>query len=112
VSGPFDLRPVPEPTAELHTIWEFALTWNGYNRRGGFQPAADVANRVSQAWRNGDQLPEDVDDLRTALFFEQRRYRHSDTTPTGRGADYVRALVGRFAALGGGRITGPCDPLP
>ena len=49
--------------------WEtFALTVNGYDVMGGFEPCADLANAGT---------PTTLTDLRCCLFFEQRRERWS-----------------------------------
>jgi len=103
---------VPESDAPWQDIWPFALSWNAYDRLGDFDSVAAVANDVSQAWRRSGELPHDLNDVRTALFFEQRSYRHSDQMPSGRGADYVRSLLDRIRELSGGMVPGPPDSLP
>jgi len=57
-------------------------------------------------------LPGDLDTARAALFFEQRRFHHFGSDPTGNDALYVRTLLGRIAELSGGTVTGPPDPIP
>jgi hypothetical protein len=90
------LADVPSPDAPLRQIFRFALTWDGYERAG----SSDACARVANARRNGT-----LDDLRTCLFFEQRRFRHFGTAPEGEDLAYVRGLVrqirDRLAERGG-----------
>lgn len=104
--------PVPADDADWLDIWNFALTYNAYDRDGGFGGASDIGNRCAEAWRADGSLPEDLDTARAALFFEQRRYRHFGDDPTGPSEAYVRALVRRISELSGGQIDGRPDPLP
>ena len=103
---------VPEASAAMRELWRFALTYNGYDRHGGFQGAADIGNDAAARWADTGELPEDLERARCALFFEQRRYRHFDTDPQGGAATYIRSLVGKIGELSGGRVAGPPDPLP
>ena len=57
-------------------------------------------------------LPDDLDELRAALFFEQRRYHHFGEGPDGSDLDYIEALVGAIREISGGAVPGPADPLP
>jgi hypothetical protein len=43
-------------------------------------------------WTHDGTLPDDIDTVRTALFFEQRRYRHYGRTPRPREIPYLLAL--------------------
>ena len=104
---------VPGPDAHWWTeINEFALTYNAYNRDGGFDTVAGVDQRVRQAWDLDATLPEDVNVCRATLFFEQRRFRQLDAQPTRNDDRFVRALLGQIRDLSGGRVPGPADPLP
>lgn len=55
---------VPPDTAEWKDIVQFALSFNGYKARGSFEVAGKIAN---------ERRNETLTDLRTCLFFEQRR---------------------------------------
>lgn len=101
--------PVPDAAAPLRQIWEFALTYNGYQRRGGSQGAGDLANRALARYEEAGELPEDMDDLRCALFFEQRRWRHYGYDPSPADQRYFRALVRRISEIGHGTVPGPPD---
>jgi hypothetical protein len=103
---------VPEPSAPMPEIWQFALTYNGYDRHGGSRGAAAIGNDAAARWADTGTLPEDLATARCALFFEQRRYRHIGTDPRGEEASYIRSLVGRIGALADGLVAGPPDPLP
>jgi hypothetical protein len=103
---------VPETSAPMREIWQFALTYNGYDRHGGSPGAAAIGNDAAARWADTGELPEDLATARCALFFEQRRYRHFGTDPQGTKATYIHSLVGRIGDLSGGRVAGPSDPLP
>lgn len=79
-------------------ICEFALTFNGYAAMAGFGPAAKLANSANALWHETGQLPDDLIELRTCLYFEQRRKHHLEQWPSSFPAEgewmrYVRALV-------------------
>ena len=59
---------IPDPDANLADWQRFALTINGYDVMGGFEPCAELANSGSSAT---------LTELRCSLFFEARRDRHS-----------------------------------
>ena len=74
-------------------VAEFALTFDGYRYRGsGLGTWANArVDRFHATGRLDDDLG--LPDLRALLFFEQRRFRHLDDTPTGSAARYVDALL-------------------
>ena len=74
------LGQIPIPKSGYKEIERFALTFNGYE----VPNCADIANS-----RSAKSLTE----LRAALFFEQRRYRHFGHPPEGDDLEYVRSLV-------------------
>ena len=78
------LEEIPLPDADWDEIGAFALTFDGYEHHGSFDKCADIANG-----RQHDTLV----DLRTCLFFEQRRWRHFGDGPTGDALEYIRELV-------------------
>ena len=94
--------------AELSVIHNFALSFDGYSNNGdevtGFDNCAAIANRAQQMWLENKVLPESLHDLRTCLFFEQRRH-HWDA-PTG--IDFERAMVRRIREISGDAV--PLDP--
>lgn len=86
-----DLTPddIPSPDAEWDEIQEFALTFNGYEFWGSFEKCADMAN----ARRRGSPS-----EIRTCLFFEQRRWRHFGEDPDAEAMIYIRELVDQIRA--------------
>ena len=62
------LEQIPSAEGDLRGWSHFAHTINGYERMGGFDACADLANSGSAAT---------LTQLRCALFFEARRDRHS-----------------------------------
>lgn len=75
---------VPRSNADWSTIQEFALTFDGYQENGSFDACAEIANAHKH---------ETLGDLRTCLFFEQRRWRHFGESPDGDALRYIRSLV-------------------
>jgi len=75
---------VPSEGATLDEILEFAHTYNAYEEQGNFHIAAEIANR-----RADDSL----EDLRTCLFFEARRWRHFGDDPDPGAEQYIRSVV-------------------
>ena len=102
--------PVPPRDAPWTDLVTFALTHNAYNRVGG--SLADLANSIRARYRCDRMLPEDLDKLRAALFFEQGRYHDSGEDPIGPDLRYIRAMVGAIGGLGRGSVSRSPDPLP
>jgi hypothetical protein len=75
---------IPPISADFTEIGPFALTFNGYNYWGSFNRCAEIANR-----RKHDTLTE----LRTCLFFEQRRWHHFDRFPDEKAMEYLKGLI-------------------
>ncbi|MGY1621047.1 McrC family protein [Geodermatophilus sp. SYSU D00965] len=96
--------PVPDPTAPWWQLEEFALTFDGYAKFGGFDRLSNMANAAAKAWHDRGTLPATLEEARGSLFFEQRRHRHLDSYPRGTSLDYVRALVQRIHDLSGGTV--------
>ena len=75
---------IPAPDADRHDLHVFALTFDGYEHWGSFGACAQVANE-----RRHDTLTE----LRSCLFFEQRRHHHMGYGPEAEDLAYWRELV-------------------
>jgi hypothetical protein len=87
-----DLRliDIPSSDAELGEIGAFALTFNGYEHWGSFEKCAEIANA-----KRHDSLT----DLRTCLFFEQRRWRHCGFEPDDAAMQEIRLLLEQIRGL-------------
>ena len=76
--------PLPALEADWDEIQNFALTFDGYEHWGSSEACAEVANaRKSQT----------LSDLRTCLFYEQRRWRHFGEAPDANAMDYIRSVL-------------------
>jgi hypothetical protein len=60
---------------------EFALTFDGYEAKGGFSKCATLAEKARARWESSGALPSKLTDLRSVLFFEQRGWRHGPEGP-------------------------------
>jgi hypothetical protein len=90
-----DLREshVPPSGARWHEIGRFALSFNGYERWGSFEKCAEIGNQGAEAFRATGAVPDSLTELRTCLFFEQRRWRHYGFDPDEEAMVYIGALV-------------------
>ena len=99
---------VPGEDAELSQIHDFAMTFNGFSSNGdeesGFSNCATIANLSARKWLEQQLLPDSLHELRTCLFFEQRRH-HWDAPIS---IDYEVALVQKIREISGGEV--PLDP--
>lgn len=86
------LRPddLPPPGASWDRASAFALTFDGYAEWGSREKCMEVG-------MNPD--PRSLTELRTALFFEDRRWKHYGDAPDAEGMDRVHALVEQIRAL-------------
>jgi hypothetical protein len=75
---------IPSSKAHWRTITEFALSFDGYEYWGSFEKCAKIANS-----RRNRTLTE----LRTCLFFEQRRWHHFGESPDKEAMKYIRGLI-------------------
>ena len=78
------LADIPPPNAEWDRIIAFALTYSGYEESRSFDACAKIANE-----RRHDTLTE----LRTCLFFEQRRWHHFGAAPDKEAMTHMRSLI-------------------
>lgn len=84
---------VPPPDADWGWIGHFALTFNGYEYWGSFEACGTMANQWREAWQKARLLPSTLTELRTCLFFEQRRWHHAGYDPDAEAMTYIRALL-------------------
>jgi len=84
---------LPPPGAAWEAIAPFAYSFDGYGRLGSFDACAAIANPAFTAWTEQQVLPKSFLDLRTCLFFEQRRWRHFGDDPDEEALKYIHALL-------------------
>jgi len=70
------LKHVPSPNADFPTIWEFALTFDGYAEVGD-RACGIFANHVADEMPAEERKELSLKELRACLFFEQRRWRQN-----------------------------------
>lgn len=77
--------------APLTDVVGFALSFDGYAAMG--ENLRHAANHAAEQWRKDGVVPETLVKLRSYLFYEQRRWRHFQRTPTEADLTYMRALI-------------------
>jgi ADP-ribosyl-[dinitrogen reductase] hydrolase len=80
---------IPPPDVDWDVIALFALTYPGYQAQGSFEACAEIAN----ARRDGT-----LTELRTCLFFEQRRWNSMGSSPSGEALAYIRGVLEKIRA--------------
>jgi|ERR1700722_481239 len=80
---------IPSPDADWSTISEFALTFNAYEALGSLEACAEIANARTAIT---------LTDLRTCLFYEQRRWRHFGEKPDPSSMEYIRGILEKIRA--------------
>ena len=84
---------VPLSGAGWVEITSFALTFDGYDFWGSFAKCAGIGNEGARLFAEQRLLPATLTELRTCLFFEQRRYHHFGESPDETVMQYIRALI-------------------
>jgi len=84
---------IPSPDAKWEDIQECALSFNGYKYWGSFEKCADLANKIAKEYAQNRRLNHSLTELRTCLFFEQRRWRHFGYFPDKDSMRYIYALI-------------------
>ena len=87
------IEDIPKPEDGWGKFSGFALIFNGYDFHDGFEACGEITNHWLKIYKNDGNLPPNLADLRTCLFFEQRRWRHYGFNHGEDAMDYVRALV-------------------
>lgn len=90
---------IPKFDAGWGEIGRFALTFNGYDFHGGIHACGEIANQWLEAYEKNGTYPTTLTDLRTCLFFEQRRWRHYGYEPDENTMRYVRGLISGIRAI-------------
>ena len=84
---------LPVPYASWSIISRFALSFNGYEYWGSFDKCSEVVNKSAKIYRETEALAGSLTELRTCLFFEQRRWRHYGEQPSEQAMSYIHALI-------------------
>lgn len=85
---------IPAADATRRDLEAFALSFDGYEYAG----SREAAERLRERWREAT-----FDELRAALFYEQRRLRWLEQGPNDESDATMRAMVARLHELAGGR---------
>jgi hypothetical protein len=87
---------IPRRADSWDAVSDFALSYDGYEY---WDDLPELARRVLQRWTRSRALPGELDELRGCLFYEQRRWHHFGEDPTGRSAEYMRAILDAIRAV-------------
>ena len=86
---------------DILLIWGYALSVDGYQyatENLGVE-CGDLANRKLEAFERSGIWQGSFAELRCCLFFEQRRWHHFGTEPTGNELMTIQALFSAIAKL-------------
>jgi hypothetical protein len=86
-------KDIPSRRAAWKKIQPFAHTFNGYEHWGSVKKCREVARQGILLHKSNQDMVQSLTDLRTCLFFEARRWKHMEKTPTKPALEYVHALV-------------------
>ncbi|MEI7970787.1 MAG: hypothetical protein WCJ69_17560 [Betaproteobacteria bacterium] len=84
------IQNIPADTASIDALESFAMTYNGYAECGSFERCADIANARDHG---------SLENLRTCLFFEIRRWHHFGSFPDAEAEAYLREVVARIRRI-------------
>ncbi|MET3808618.1 hypothetical protein ABIB25_005648 [Nakamurella sp. UYEF19] len=106
-SPPVEKVAVPADGAGERDLIAFALTFNAVDVLGSPDAVASLAAQTRSGWERDGRLPAEVTELRTSLYFEQRRHRHLETDLS---LDhFVRALMRAIREGSNGFVTAVGD---
>lgn len=95
---------VPPQDASLEAIFHFATTtFFGYDRLG-VEGLGAAASATAEEWKVHGRLPATPDALRSALFFEARRWHHFGRPPDEESEQYIRGLAEQLRLSTGGEV--------
>jgi hypothetical protein len=79
------------PDEEILNLFRKVSRFNGYEVFG--DKLAELSSEIATEWEKNGSLPEELEKLQGALFFESRRARFTDSYPKGRELNYIKALA-------------------
>ena len=79
---------------DISSIWRYALTMDGYTyaKTNLGVECGDLANQKLEIFETSGIWQASFEELRCCLFFEQRRWRHFGTDPSGDQLAGIQAL--------------------
>jgi len=83
---------IPGPDANLSEMEQFARTFDAYEYHGSYKKIVEIA---------GFKCHESLTDLRTCLYFEERRWRQCKLMgiqPGPQDIAYIKKLIGKIRA--------------
>jgi hypothetical protein len=99
---------LPAPGAPWDELVFFAGTLNGYDILGDTEALQAFAEPIYERYRDTGELPDDLTELRLALFAEQRRDHFTDSASSPEVLAYIHALVEAIRAA----VTGESADAP
>lgn len=90
-------RHLPKPRAPFTIIVAFAHTYDAYEIRGRAR-SSRIANAAVSAYAERQVLSDDLDTLRTCLFFEAQRWLLWRQEPNNEAHAYIWALIDGIGA--------------
>lgn len=85
-------RHLPKPRAPFTEIVAFAGTYDAYELHGRAR-SSRLANAAVSAYAAREALPDNLDDLRTCLYFEAQRWILWRQEPNNEAHAYIWALI-------------------
>ena len=94
-----DLTPdlLPEDRAPWPAILRFAYSFDGYDYWAGLEKCGKIGNAVRERYGDTGDFQSSIDILRTALFFEARRF-HDDVLDQ-ESLEYIWAVISEIRRL-------------
>ena len=89
-----NVQDIPQINADWDDIGCFALSFNGYDYWGSSKKCSDIANKYRTIYNEEEGVfPSTLTELRTCLFFEQRRFRFTEGASIEKYLDYMRKII-------------------
>jgi len=80
-------------------LQEYSLNFNAYEYWGSLEKVAEIANQHYKRYEKDGVISNNIEVLRTSLFFEQRRYRHFGYDPEPETMEYLRTIIKKIKKL-------------
>ena len=90
---------IPDENAGWSEIQNYALSFNAYEYWNGTSKAAQIANQQRTRYHIEDKLTNNLIELKTCLFIEQRRFHHYGWAPSEKEMVYISALLEKIRSI-------------